>query len=267
METKKGTPTNQSVEKALMILEYMAKCFEPQRVLDMSKALHMNQSTLLRFLMTLQSCGYVDQDMETSRYYMTYKICSLGNHIVTHNGIRMIARPYMRQLSQMFGESCCLAVEANYKVVYIEIVEGPGLMLRSMQRIGNIAPMHCTGIGKLLLTNHSDVELDAIIEKEGMKRFTDYTLTSKFQLLQELDKVRKEGVAYDNQECEIGSRCLAGPVFDFSGKVIAGISVTGPAGRLTDEFIQPRLQSFKDIMMEVSERMGYMKGVPNSFDC
>lgn len=265
MDNKKGTPTNQSVEKALAILEYMAKTSEPQRVLDMAKGLGMNQSTLLRFLVTLQNCGYVDQEEETSRYYLTYKICSLGNHIVTHNGIRTIARPYMRQLSQMFGESCCLAVEANYKVVYIEIVEGSGLMLRSMQRIGNIAPMYCTGIGKLLLTNYSEAELDTIIEKEGMRRFTEYTLTSKYQLVQELEKVRREGVAYDNQECEIGARCIAGPVFDSSGKVIAGVSVTGPAGRLTDEFIQSRLATFKELLMEISERMGYVKGMPTGF--
>lgn len=254
---KTGTQANQSAEKMLVMLEYLAEQREPIRLLDISKDLGVNVSTALRFLTALINKGYVTQEEGTSRYYLTYKICALANRISVHMDIRSIAKPYMEQLSQLFGESVCLAIEENRKVVYIEVVEGSGQMLRTMQRIGNVAPMHCTGIGKLLLLNYSDADLDQLIEKEGLERCTEYTLTSKPRLVEELDRIRRQGVAYDNEECELGARCVAGPVYDSNGKVIAGVSVTGPIDRLTDEFIAARLGEFERILAEVSSKMGY----------
>lgn len=253
---KAGTPVNQSVEKVLAVLEYMAGR-SPQRLLDMANDLQMNTSTLNRFLLTLKQHGYVAQEPDTDRYYMTYKICTLGNRINRDKDVRTVCRPYMWQIARTFGESCCLAVEENRKVVYLEIAQTPSNMLRGMQRIGNIAPMHCTGIGKLLLTNYSEEELDQLIKLEGLQRFTEHTLTTKEELLRELAKVKRTGIAYDNEECEIGARCLAGPIYDGDGHVLAGISVTGPSSRLTDEFIERNLDFFRQTLMEASGKMGY----------
>ncbi len=255
---KGGTPVNQSVEKALAILEYMAGK-SPERLLDMAKELHMNTSTLNRFLLTLKQHGYVAQEEGTDRYYMTYKICTLGNRINRDKDMRMISKPYLYKIAKTFGESCCLAVEENHKVVYIDIVQTPGNLLRSMQRIGTIAPMYCTGIGKLLLLNYTEEELDQYIKNEGLKPFTQYTITTKERLMEELEQVRISGVAYDNEECEIGARCLAGPVYDAEGRVVAGISVTGPSIRLTDEFIRTHIAFFKETLLEISEHMGYQR--------
>lgn len=254
---KTGTQANQSAEKMLVMLEYLAGQREPIRLLDISKELGLNVSTALRFLTALINKGYVTQEEGTSRYYLTYKICALANRVSVHMDIRSTVKPYMEQLSQLFGESVCLAIEENRKVVYIEVVEGSGQMLRTMQRIGNVAPLHCTGIGKLLLLNYSDTELDQLIDIEGLERCTQFTLTSKAQLTEELTKIRKQGVAYDNEECELGARCVAGPVYDSSGKVIAGVSVTGPTNHLTDEFIAARLGDFERTMAEISFKMGY----------
>ncbi len=256
MEKKGGTPVNQSVEKVFAVLEYLAGK-SPQRLRDMAKALDMNASTLNRFLLTLKQLGYVEQEEDTERYYMTYKICALGNQISRDKDVRALCKPYMHQIAQTFGESCCLAVEENRQVVYIHIVQTPSNMLRSMQRIGNIAPMYCTGIGKLLLTNYTEDEIDQYIAGEGLKKFTEHTLTTREQLIEELEKVRKEGIAYDNEECEIGARCLAGPIYDESGHVIAGISVTGPSLRLTDEFIQTHIEFFKKTLEDISKKLGY----------
>lgn len=254
---KTGTQANQSAEKMLVMLEYLAGQSEPIRLLDISKDLGVNVSTALRFLTALINKGYVTQEEGTSRYYMTYKICALANRVSVHMDIRSIVKPYMEQLSQLFGESVCLAIEESRKVVYIEVVEGSGQMLRTMQRIGNVAPMHCTGIGKLLLLNYSDAELDQLIETEGLERYTEYTLVSKSQLTEELSKIRRQGVAYDNEECELGARCVAGPIYDSSGRVVAGVSVTGPTNHLADEFIAERLGEFRRIMEEISFKMGY----------
>lgn len=256
-EVSAGTRANQSSEKLLKMMEFLASQREPVRLLDISKALGINSSTALRFLTALVDNGYAAQERETSRYYLTYKICALSNQVLENVDIRTIARRYMREISQLFGETVCLAVEKDRKVVYIEVVESPNSIIRSMQRIGNIAPMHCTGIGKLLLLNASEEEIDVWIRQEGMPRFTEHTPTDKETLLRLLAQARKEGAAYDNEECEIGARCVAVPVYDASGRVIAGISVTGPVNRLTDDRIAPRLAELKRIAAEVSGKMGY----------
>ncbi len=251
----KSTKANQSGEKLLRIIEYMAYHKEPVRVLDLSKALGINSSTALRFLLTLKNTGYVDQDPVSSRYFLTFKLCFLADHVSSSLDLRTLARPFLKQASVAFGESVCLAVERDLMVSYIDVVEGPDSMVRSMQRIGNIAPMHCTGIGKLFLMEAG--KLDQLIETKGLVRFTEHTLTSRQALSQELARVREQGYAYDNEECEIGARCVAFPIRDYTGKVIAGFSVTGPASRLTDAFITPRLPFLKGISDSISEKLGF----------
>lgn len=254
---QKKTQGNQSVEKAFQIIELLAQEGEPMRLLDISKTLAINSSTVIRFLNTLLKCGYVAQDPETLKYYLTYKFCGIANKINANNSIRDLAAPYMKQLSKIFAESACLAVAQDMRVIYIYVVEGSDMMLRSMQRIGNIAPMHCTGIGKLFLTEFTDKQLDHLIETYGLNRFTTSTITNKDQLIAELDKIRQMGYALDNEECEIGTRCVAGPVRDHSNKIVAGISITGPSNRLTDAFIGERLHHLIDMTMEISENLGY----------
>lgn len=252
-----GVKTNQSSEKLLKMIEYLAGQREPKRLLDISRELGINSSTALRFLTALVENGYASQDAESSRYYLTCKICGLANQVLQNTDIRTIARPYMMEISSIFGETVCLAVEKDMKVVYIDVIESPNSIIRSMQRIGNVAPMHCTGIGKVLLLNYTEKDIDRLILKEGLPRFTEHTPGSKWELMELLKTVRKEGVAYDNEECEIGARCVAVPVYDASQKVIAGISVTGPLSRMTDTLIGPRLEKFKEITMEISEKLGY----------
>lgn len=254
---EKGTPVNQSAEKLLSIIEYLANQKTPQRLLDMSRELKINTSTLLRFLMTLQKHGYITQDEYSSRYSLTYKLCVLAGRISANMDIRELCIPTMHRISQAFGEAVSLAIEQDRKVVYIEIVDGPDLMLRTTQRIGNVAPMYCTGIGKLFLLNMTGEELTDYVSREKMTRFTDKTITDRDQLAKELEQVRRNGCAYDNEECEIGARCVACPILDGNGRVIAGISVTGPTTRMTDEHIRPKLPMFKEAILDISRKMGY----------
>ena len=249
--------SNLSTEKLIKILEYMAQQKEPLRLIDISNALEFNASTTLRFINTLIRTGYVDQDPNTGRYFMTYKICTLAEHQMCKLKNWASLRPRLEEISKLFGETCCLAVERDRCVIYVEVVESPNSMIRSMQRIGSVAPLHCTASGKLLLMNYSVKELDRLIEETGLTRYTDNTITSRQDLFEELRRIRKEGVAYDNEECEIGARCIALPVYGVSGKVIAGISVTGPASRLTDQLIARKLDAMKEIVRGVSRTMGY----------
>lgn len=248
---------NQSAEKLLVIMEYLSLQRDPVRLLDLSRELQINNSTALRFLTTLCDLGYAAKDKDTSRYYLTYKICGMANNIMERISLRDIAKPYIVQIFQLFDETVCLAIEKDFKAVYIEVIEGPNSMIRSMQRIGSVAPLHCTGVGKLLLLNYSDTDIDRLISVEGLRRFTDHTITTKWELQNELKSIRRKQFSFDNEECEISARCIAGPVYDVTGKVIAGISITGPAQRIIEKCTPERLAAFRAILQELSERMGY----------
>ena len=254
----RAVTVNLSTEKALALIELLAEKKEPMRLLDIAKELQINASTALRFLTALQNCGYICQNKDTMKYSMTFKICRIANCVKTGTSIVEIAHPYLRQLSKVFGESTCLAIEQDMSVIYIDAVEGPDQMLRTMQRIGNTAPMHCTGMGKLLLLNYSENQIDRLIEEKGLLSYTKNTIMNKKALMAELDTIKKNGFAYDNEECEIGARCIAYPIRDYTGKVIAGLSVTGPTSRLTFDNIDHNREQLKKVTEEISQRMGYV---------
>ncbi|MBS6644384.1 MAG: IclR family transcriptional regulator [Clostridiaceae bacterium] len=248
---------NQSSVKLLKVFEHLVLKREPQRLLDIANDLKMNSSTVLRFLATLVNEGYVEQNEETLKYFPTYKICALANNVNNYVDMRMIARPYMEQLAKIFGESVCMAVEENMRSVYIEVIRESNQSLMMVQSVGNAVPMHCTGNGKVMLLNYSEEDLDKLIRVEGLARYTENTLTSKWQLVRELEKIRERGFAYDEEERELGARCVAFPIYNYTGKVVAGLSVTGPKNRMTDELIEPRLDDFRRISLEISKKLGY----------
>ena len=249
--------TNQSVEKAFSIIELLSKNKDPMRIQDISRELNINASTLVRFLTTLMKCGYVAQDQMTSRYFLTYKVCSIAYRVSSQPRLPETTHPFLKRLSESCNESVCLAVEQDMLAVYIDVVEGSDQMLRTTQRIGNVAPMHCTGVGKVLLMGYDEERLDRLIEERGLQHFTPNTLTSKESLMRELEEIRRRGYAYDNEECEIGSRCIAAPVRDYTGNIIAALSITGPIFRMGDEVLSQMLPVLLGMAKTLSEKFGY----------
>ena len=254
---ERKTQGNQSGEKLLRVLEHLVSADGAQKLQDIEKTVGMNSSTTLRFVNTLIGCGYVRQDEETAQYMPTFKICALAGRMHREEGLRRIARPYMERLSDLFGESVCLAIEENKKAVYVEVLRVKNQSLMAVQAVGSAVQMYCNGIGKLFLSAYPDEELERYLENEELTAHTGHTIVEKEKLRKELELVRKRGYAYDNQERELGARCIAFPVRDSSGKIVAGISVTGPYSRLTDELIEPRLVEFRRITDELSRQLGY----------
>lgn len=256
---KKTSSANQSTEKAFMILELLAAARTPMRLRDISTTLGMNSSTASRFLASLQQYGYVIQEPETQRYHLTYKICRIANQFSSHVSISSITHPYLEQLSSEVNESVCLSIEQNMSTVYVDIATKPNHTLLSLHAVGNTGPMHCTAIGKLLLLNYSEKQIDEFIRIKGLERHTEHTITTKEQLLEELDRIRDRGCAYDNEECEIGVRCVALPIRDYTGAIVAGISVTGPTTRMTQSAIDGYLPFLRKASNGISTELGYVE--------
>ncbi len=215
MQEEKPNPTqsNQSADKLLTVLETMSDLEEPIHLKDLSKRLSMNASTVSRFLAPLQRRGYVEQEADAGRYYMTFKLCGLAANIRSHMDIRNLARPFMRNVAHIFKESSNLVIEEDMSALYIETVRGMSQTIMVMQRIGHIAPLHCTGAGKLFLAGYDVRALDKYIALKGLTAFTETTITKRDDLERELEAIRNRGYAFDNQECEMGSRCVAAPIF------------------------------------------------------
>ena len=249
--------SNQSSDKVLAILELISYSDEPLRLIDIANRLGYNTSTALRFLNSLEQNNYVYKDQETLKYRMTFKICDLASHVSKNNDLVVIASQPVKELSSKLGECVCLAIEQDYSVVYIYVSDGPGQILRTTQRIGKEAPMHCTGVGKMILSDYPMEKIDAVIDEKGLTHFTEYTLDTREKLLKELDMIKELDYAYDNQECELGARCIALPIRDYSGHIIASISVTGPLARLTDSFIHDNYSLIRKTADEISFQFGY----------
>ena len=248
-----GNNQNLSIMKALDIIEYLAeKNNEPQRMCDIADALGLNISTVSRFLSSLVQRGYMRQEADSSRYLLSLRFCAIADRINANLQVYSLALPVMKEISRTLRETVCLAVEQNAMVEYIGVVPAAGQMMQTMQRIGNRAPMYCTGIGKLLLCAHSREDVRQILRQSGMEAFTPHTITDEEALFEELDRVRAQGVAYDNEECEIGARCIALPVFNQYRQIMAGLSVTGPIFRLTDEKIREFLPYLSDQVQRIS---------------
>lgn len=252
----KLTAANQSSEKLLTLLEVLSVQPEPIRLQELAWQVSMNTSTVLRFLMALEKKGYVVQNGDTGKYSLTFKLCGIADNIKVHTDIRNICLPYMKNVSQYFGETVNFSVEEDMAVVYLEVVQCAWQALCTTQRIGKGAPLHCTGVGKLFLLNYSEEQIQALYEKKGFTKYTEHTLETVEQIKEQLVQIREQGYALDNEECEIGMRCVAVPIRDYTGKIVAGLSVSGPTTRMSWDNIQPKLPYLLGVSDEISRRLG-----------
>ena len=250
---------NQSTNKVLAIMEFLSYSKEPLRLIDIADGLNYNTSTTLRFLNSLEQNGYVYKNPHTLKYQMTYKLCGLANQINRNSNLVEISMTPIKQLSARLKECVCLAVEQDDSIIYIYAVDGPQQMLRTTKRIGSQAPMHCTGVGKMILSEFSTERIQELISRKGLEPYTDHTIVSADALLTELQTIRRRGYAYDNEECELGARCIAFPIRNYSGRMIAALSVTGPVCRITDAFIDANFRTILETVQDISYQLGYHK--------
>lgn len=256
MATAKGTETNLSSDKLLRIIEYMAACRLPVRLKDISDHLKISQPTVVRYLRTLCDQGYAYHDNQTGYYAMTWKICRLGSSLESNLVLRSMAGSLLNQFANTHNIGILLAVERDGNLMYLDLVGASHGSVDTMLRIGKDAPMHSTGSGKILLSAMTPMRLNQLLDRNGQIRLTPKTITSREALLEELAKVQEQGYAVDNEECELGHRCLSVPLYDYTGTVAAAISVFDSTERLTDDRIHALLPDLQQLAKEISFRMG-----------
>lgn len=245
-----------SVSRALDIISFVSMKKGGLGVTEIANQMDINKSSVYRILSTLVQYGYVEQDNETGRYKLGYKFLEVSSRLLESMDLREEAKPYLRELESETNEVIHLVVYDQGEVVYIEKLDG-NETLRMHSKVGKRAPMHCTSVGKAILAHLPPAVVADILERKGLPVHTDHTITDREQFLQELVEVRRNGFALDLEENEYGITCIAVPIFDHLGKVIAAVSISGPTMRMTKERLQllnPRVIS---IGKQISARLGY----------
>lgn len=250
----------QSLERGLLVLEYLCSARDSVRLVDIAQNLNQNKATIFRILSTLSVMGYVEQDPITEQYRPTLRILSLGNAVLSRVNVGSAARPYIVELSNKSGESVHLSIRNAFNVVIIDKVEADASN-RVAFHIGRTNSCYSTGTGKVLLAYMDPDEMEYFFETEKLQAYTVNTLTDHAALRKELEDIREKGYAVDRQENRMGFSCVAAPIWDFSGKVVAGVSVTGPNFRIERNI--PFLSTLvREAAAKISRSLGYVAESP-----
>ena len=249
--------TIQSIDRALQVLELFSLEKPEWGVTEISKALNIYKSNVHNILSTFAEKGFVKKDSKTDKYKLGIKFFELGSVVIKNVDLRRIAHPHIEKLSKEFNETVHLGVLDEGRVVSIEREES-NKGLCSHIEIGKRTPLHCTAVGKAIMAYLSEDKINFIIKEKGLEKYTENTITNKEELEKEFLKIRKQGYAVDNMEHEEGVRCVAGPIRDYNGKVIASMSVSGPAFRIDKSNIPNIAKKVKEYCDCISEEMGYI---------
>lgn len=248
----------QSVDRTLKILEILSDYNEGLRVVDISEQTNLNKSTVHRMLGTLISNSYVTQDSETKLYKLTFKLFELGNKRLKNEDLLSASKLYTKGLMKITNEVIHLTVRDGNEVVYIDKVEANNT-IRMASSIGKRSQMYCTAVGKAILGYLPQHEILKIWESSKIEKLTKNSIISYGKLEAELQKIKKQGYAIDNEENELGVRCVGAPIFNREGKVEAAISVSGPAVRVTISKVEKIAKEVKKTAYLISKELGYIE--------
>ncbi|WP_053958978.1 IclR family transcriptional regulator [Sulfobacillus thermosulfidooxidans] len=247
----------QSVERAFRLLEKLVLHNE-MSLGQLADAVGMHKSTVYRLLHTLMELGYVEQDGEQGSYRVGIRMVEMGGIATRSWPLHRAAEPVMDQLAEFLGEAVNLAVEDGMNMVYIATVDAYNL-LRMQLNIGRRAPIHCTAVGKALLAYRPELVQRMKGAHPQLTSYTAHTITDWAALEDELVMVRQLGFAVDDEEQEVGARCVAAPIVDSRNHIVASIGISAPAARLSRERAMEVGPEIVKAAQQVSERLGSLR--------
>jgi DNA-binding IclR family transcriptional regulator len=250
-----GSGNVRAVERALQILG----CFDhshPERgISEIAKAVGLHKATTYRIVSTLVSYGYLERAEDGQRYRLGMAMASLGFIALRRTDVRREAMPIMTDLAARLNETCDLSVYNRGEVYFLEVVQG-SRALTVAAAVGRSLPVHATASGKLMLAYLPDSEAEAVLEGP-LAAHTQQTITRPGELRKQLEHVRAQGFAVDDEELELGVRAVSAPVRDRDGRVVAALSVTCPTSRLPLDRIPVIAAEARQAAEAISHRLGW----------
>lgn len=248
----------QSIDRALNLLEIISKYKNGISITSLSEETKLHKSTVHRLVSSLVFHGYVTQ-LDDAKYKLSYKLYRLGVNAFSDLSLVDVARDNIIKLSREVGEVVHLVIRNKNEVIYID-KENPSRSSSIMgSRIGSSAPIYCTSVGKAMLFDSNDYEIMNIWESIKIDSKTHKTITDFERFKKEIEYSKKLGYAIDDEENEIGISCIGAPIYDYTNKIIAAISLSGPIIRVNkmnlEKYVQPLIREAKDI----SKKLGYIE--------
>jgi len=247
-----------SILRACNILRCFSREKSHFKIRDLAHQLRLDRSTTYRILLSLEKCGLVEKDGKTGEYSLGMAAFEIGNAFLRQMDFIKISKPVMGDLAFKVQETVHLAVLSDTEIVYVDKVDSPRT-LGVMSKIGQRAPLYCTGLGKVLLAFQPEDVLSRIIDKISFTSYTPKTIPSKDKLIEELNEIRKRGYALDEREFEEDVECIAAPIRNHLGDAIAALSISGPQRKINTPQEKQFVSQVMNAAALVSSKMGYMK--------
>lgn len=244
------------LNKAFSVLDVLLKHKFPMSMTEISEELGFYPSTIHRILDTLKYGGYVEQDTVTQKYQLGLKLLELGMAKLNQIDLVKEAKPCLKELAKKCDETVHLAILEDNNVLYLAKEESTQT-IRMISYVGKRAPLHCTALGKILLAFLPLDKREELLDKIELTKLTENTITSKERLKEELNKIAQEGFAFDREENEKDVRCIAAPVRNYQGKVIAAVSISGPSYRINEGNQNHLKVELINTCKKISARLGF----------
>ncbi|NHF71992.1 HTH-type transcriptional regulator BhcR [Paracoccus xiamenensis] len=230
-DDKSDQNTIKSLDRAMQVFEYLSET-QGKTLTAISQEMGQSPATVYRVLTTLALRELVEFDPAEQLWHIGPRAFVIGSRFLRRTSLVDRARPFLRKLMEETGETANLGIERDASVLFVSQVETHA-SIRAFFPPGTLSPMHCSGIGKALLAFMDGARLDRVM-RSGMQSFTPKTITDPQRLRSALGEIRARGYSVDDEEKNVGMRCIAAPVFDMNGEAVAGISVSGPTNRITE---------------------------------
>jgi len=256
-----ATPVIQVIERMFSLIDVLASREEAISLKEISEKTGLHPSTTHRILNDLAVGRFVDRP-EAGSYRLGMRLLELGNLVKGRLNVRDAALGPMRELHKLTQQPVNLSMRQGDEIVYIERSYSERSGMQVVRAIGGRAPLHLTSTGKLFLSTGDTRQVRAYALRTGLAGHTRNSLTDLDRLERELALVRRHGYARDNEELELGVRCIAAGIFDDTGKLVAGLSISAPAERLQDDWIK----ALVDTAASISEALGYEPSVSTGFN-
>ena len=240
----------QVADRLFLVMEILAET-GPVTLAELCSHLDLNKSTVHRLLSSLMYMEYVKQDSETGKYALSFKLLNLSNKLLSHIDILDTVRPCLRKLSAEIGETVHFVQLDGLDAVYICKEESQQNSIRMVSKVGSRIPLYCSGVGKAMMADMDSARIQTIWYDSDIKKLTPHTIIDYTQFLEKIKEVSTKGYALDDEENELGVRCIAVSIPDYKGRTKYAFSVSAPIGRMSDE----RIEELAKIVLEVKEEI------------
>lgn len=248
---------NGSIVKAFSILEFYTSRKQDWGVRELARHMGTHESTTYRLMSTLESLGVLYKNPSTERYALGMKLYELGNRVDINASFIHLTHPELEKVALEIEETVHLGILKGQSVLMVDKVEST-MGLRLDSTVGQSSPLHCTGIGKTLLSFSNKLNPN-VIEDKNLENYTDKTICDRALLSREMQKIKKQGFAIDNQEFELGLICVAVPVFNQRNELVAALSAAGPSDRFKKESLLDYVKILKNGAEAIQNKIGNYK--------